>query len=548
MTILLLFLAAVAVRAQMAFAGGIWADEGLVVNILAIPTLGGMIDFLRFHESHPPSFYILLRGWQQVAGTSDSAMLAFVSVGGALIVPVAYVTSQRLFSHRVALFAATFVAFSPSLTEHSAQIRPYGLLPVLVLTSTYFLITALRDGGVRRWICYSLSTALLLYTHNWTWLVLGGEIVAGAIILLPARGIGGRRTLEFAAALLATALLYAPWLSSLVFQVVHAGHTAPPLNNLLDRVAFMVLGIATVPYMLLLGTYPSEKAGLVLMSAGVAILAIILFRFRPSILERLKRAIPESKAERAYPDALRLLLLVPASTLAAAFILSPRSNLVLERCLAMLTPSILIAIAYGLCKLSRSGIRAREQLTIAAVCLIVAISVVSDFALMPTVRSNAREAAKSVAAAIAPDDLLIVAPEWYAPSFNHYFPPLVEQIDYPHAGRSGLLDFADVRTRALDTTATVRLHSAIAAARARGRRVWLVSARRYVQYIDEELPKLTTEEQRNRYTSVLRVKEARDALVAAYGAPDTTHFVSPRISRYEEILPMLFTPHTRLSN
>jgi hypothetical protein len=227
--------------------------------------------------------------------------------------------------------------------------------------------------------------------------------------------------------------------------------------------------------------------------------------------------------------------------------MSPRSNLILERCIAMLAPLVLLAIAYGVDRLASSRNASLRPLGYATIVFLFLVSIASVFALIPTTRSNAREAGQAVAAAVQPNDLVIVAPEWYAPSFNYYFPPIAEQIDYPNPGRSGLLDFADVRTKALDTTTTIRLMNTISSARESGRRVWLVTARRYLRYVDEELPKLTTEQQRSRYTSVLRVKEARDALVSAYGQPDTTNFVKGALPRYEEIIPMLFVPASAAS-
>lgn len=535
------------VRARLAWFGGIWADEGLVLNIVAIPTWSGMIDFLRFHESHPPLFYILLRGWMFLAGNSNASCLTFAVVIGTAIVPIAYFTASSLFNRKVGIIAAVLVAVSPSLAEHSAQIRPYGLLPILVLLSCYCLIMALFKGGRGRWAGWVVSTACLLYTHNWTWLLAGGQFVAA--VLLIRRSERGARTSQIrglAAGCGGITILYLPWLSSLAYQVVHAGHTAPPLNGALDRIAFVVFGAASTPYMLLLGLYPEEKLTLVLAAAVASGAVLILARTIPGAATIAATMFSEVELGRRIPARMvvRFLLTVPVATLGAALVMSPRSNLLLERCVAILAPLVLLCIAWWLSQLAATRVvrETRGAVPLSAFAFVCALSIANISALWGTYRSNAREVALAVKLAVRPADLLIVAPEWYAPSFNHYFTEAVEQIDYPHPGRSGLLDFADVRTRAMDTVALVRLLETIDDARADSRRVWLITARRYLTYVDEVLPRLTSEQQRNRYTSVLRVKEARDALVSSYGRGDTSHFVRGRQPRYEEIVPILFEP------
>ena len=72
----LLVCAGLAVRVFRANGSGLWRDEGLFVFVVDHPTWGGMLDFLRFHESHPPLFYVLMRIWRSMFGTSLTAAQA----------------------------------------------------------------------------------------------------------------------------------------------------------------------------------------------------------------------------------------------------------------------------------------------------------------------------------------------------------------------------------------------------------------------------------------------------------------------------------------
>jgi hypothetical protein len=222
--------------------------------------------------------------------------------------------------------------------------------------------------------------------------------------------------------------------------------------------------------------------------------------------------------------------------------LSPRSNMLLDRCVAMLSPLVILALTSWFVDLHRRAPMRRYRLLIVTAGIFFCwLSLANIFAISKTVRSNASEVAVRISSAQLPTDLLIVAPEWFAPSFNHYFRPSLEQIDYPHEGRSGALHFDGVRARHADTVALARLRRRISAAGDSGRRVWLVTARRYLRYVDDELPRLT-EGQKAKLTSVVRVQQARDALVSRFGPPDTTFFVRTAPTRYEELLPLLFTP------
>lgn len=537
-------------RGMLAHSGGIWADEGMLLNIVEIPTWFGMLEFLRQHESHPPLFYILVRGWRGITAGSDAALLAFVVVLGTAIVPLTYAVGRSLFSERSAVLAAALVALSPSLTEHSAQVRPYGLLPILVLLSCYWLLRALQRGGWIRWTGWVVATALLLYTHNWMWLIFGAQwVTAGAVLLTVQQPARETRIREFVVGVLAIGLCYAPWLPAFVFQITHTGHTALPLDGIGDTVGFFIFAISSAPFMVLFGTYPKYRLGLVTVAALLAFSVVVVMRLFPSLAARLPAfflrrpaVLPSGVQSR---QALSMLLLVPTVSIVAAIAMSPRSNLTIERCIAMLAPLVILAGAYTFDRLAGAAVRSANlrPLFAGALILSLSISAINVGMLLPTQRSNAREVAQSVRINVRPDDLMILAPEWYAASFNRYFPASIEQIDYPHTGRTGPLSFAGTRSRRLDTTATARLRETIATARADGRRVWFITGRNYLQYLDEQLPKLMSEGRQFRHTSLFRVKEARDMLLDQFGPPDSSHFVRGAVLRYEDIVPMLFSSH-----
>ncbi|HZJ01012.1 MAG TPA: glycosyltransferase family 39 protein, partial [Gemmatimonadaceae bacterium] len=108
------FLIAGILRAIVAYHGGIWADEGSFLEVIAAPSWSGMISFLQLHESHPPLFYLLMRAWARVSGGGDVGLMLMPVLIGAAIVPAMYLAGSALFSRRAGLIGAFLSATSAS--------------------------------------------------------------------------------------------------------------------------------------------------------------------------------------------------------------------------------------------------------------------------------------------------------------------------------------------------------------------------------------------------------------------------------------------------
>lgn len=58
-----ILLVGAALRWGEATAGGFWVDKAQALEVMGLPTVGETIAFLAQHESHPPVYYVLMRGW-----------------------------------------------------------------------------------------------------------------------------------------------------------------------------------------------------------------------------------------------------------------------------------------------------------------------------------------------------------------------------------------------------------------------------------------------------------------------------------------------------
>jgi len=513
------------VRAAVAYHGGIWADEGFFLLVARAPSWRTMLDFLRFHESHPPFFYALMRLWMSVTGGGDVMALLLCVLIGVAIVPAIFLVGRDLFSSRAGLIAAGFAAISPPLIEHSAQLRPYGLMPLLALVSCFALVTAANRGGFRRWCLYVLGTVALLYTHNWSWLIAVGQLVAVAGLFFSVDlARRSRLVRQWITSWLAIGLMYLPWIPAFLFQVRHAGHGPIVIDTFAQWTQLTLLGIPAALIMVVGGHVNDISLGLWIVVAAVGALTTVALSDVPGFLAAADGTVRSTQVEK-HPGrkvAMVVFIAVPVTAVFFAVVLSSRSNLLLPRCMATLTPLALLVLSAWLDDAWRStSVRpVTSRFGAGVFTVVVAVSILGARHLVMTERSNSKEAAETLSSNIRPNDLVIIAPEWYAASLHHYFDRPVDEIDYPHAGKSGMVDFSHVFERVSDPAPLARLRDTIDKAAVAGRRVWLVTSSDYVRPLRARDVEDATRFHLASAFSVIRVHQIKNALSGAFGPAD----------------------------
>jgi glycerol uptake facilitator-like aquaporin len=228
------------------------------------------------------------------------------------------------------------------------------------------------------------------------------------------------------------------------------------------------------------------------------------------------------------------------TSLLLALLLSKQSNLIQARCLSILTPICLVGLGAAADRQWRTAryFSTRIGLLVAAVAIVGAYSS-GTIRILTSHKSNARDLARAVAGRSRPTDLVIVAPEWLASSFNHYFVPANDQIDYPHTGREEAVDFSDLMLRLRDSTALIRTVKRLSEARHQSRRIWLISERQYF------LARRSSEpvDVMNPPDSLLvhiRIQQIRNTIISLYGKPDTSLARGKSRDRYEHLVAYLF--------
>jgi 4-amino-4-deoxy-L-arabinose transferase-like glycosyltransferase len=532
---------AATIRWMVARNEGLWRDEGLFLAIVRLPRWSDTIEFLRFHESHPPLFYALMRIWLTVAGDSDTTAVRLVLLIGTLLVPAIYLVGKRLYSQRVGIIAAVLATISPVLIDHASMVRPYPLLQLLVLVSTCALALALKTGRSQWWAVFAVSTLSMIYTHNWTWLIAAGDAVGFGFFVFVTAENRKRQIANGILAALVIALAFAPWAPSLKYQSGHAGYS--PVDVDIWHVLFILPFTLEATILPGLGN-PRQK--LAIASAATLFLSLLALFWAYRRVRKLDRK-RDPQANGTWHPVSRtmtfLTLVISTTVLGLALALSSHTNLLQPRCFSMLTPVWLIGLSAAADRQWRAT--ARPSLTAALGCaaaLIFGLYVGGINRLLTTSKSNAREVARAVERKARPTDLLILLPEWLASSFNHYFQPPNQQVDYPHNGREEAVDFAGLMPRLSDPDALNRTLKRVYDARAAGRRVWLISDWPNFMPLDSLNAIGRRSDVAATFIVPLRVAQLRGALLSLYGEPDTTLSTDHLTDRYEHFIAYLFSP------
>ncbi|MBN2149099.1 MAG: glycosyltransferase family 39 protein, partial [Anaerolineales bacterium] len=270
LTTVVLLLLALGLRLARLGAESAWIDEAYSI-VLARHSL---VDLIRgtVADQHPPLYYLLLKGWLEIANITGLSSLFPMGESGAAQPVGAIVVYARLLSVLIGvvhvgqvlalgrklggewlgLGAGLLVALSPLHVYYSQEVRQYILLAALTTAATAELWKCLQGGG--RWWLYALFAALALYTQYFAVFI----FIAHALILFwyglrrAAFGskFGGEITtrkllLGWLGAMLGVGLAFLPWLRIAIVQTLY--HTMawidePTAGSLRDVPLRLVLG------------------------------------------------------------------------------------------------------------------------------------------------------------------------------------------------------------------------------------------------------------------------------------------------------------------
>jgi mannosyltransferase len=360
----------------------LWIDEGLSVGIASHPFFD--IPGVLRQDGSPPLYYMLLSLWIDVFGSGEARTHALSVVFALLTIPTAWAGARALFGDRAAWIAALLAAVNPFITYYAQETRMYALLVLLstVVAATFAVGFVQRR---RRWLpAFSVSLVLIVLTHNWGFFLAAGTVVA----LIPLwRASSARRALLRDAALAygAAAVLYLPWVPTLVSQARHTGapwSDAPNPHAILNGLTNLLGGAA-----------PAMAFGL---AAGVGLAAVLA----------APRRAPRSRAAEA-------LAVMSVAALALAWLASQASPAWASRYFAIFLGPVLLLGAAGLARAGKLGL---------VVVLILVVFWFDPRTRQINAKSDAHKTAVLVQDRLRPGAVVVAVHPEQGPLMHYYLP------------------------------------------------------------------------------------------------------------------------------
>lgn len=186
-------------------------------------SLSNAVRAFRQSPEHAPLYFLLVRYWTQIFGSSVLGLRSFSVVCSLLLLGAMYWLSQLLFQSSItSRWATVLLAVSPFFIAYAQEARPYSLWMLMLVLSSGTLLNALKRNTLTTWGLYGLSLMLGLYTSLLTLSVAIGQAIYVHIVE-SSRNQRRRFSITLAAALVA--LLPWLWLVGQQWQTLQSNTT-----------------------------------------------------------------------------------------------------------------------------------------------------------------------------------------------------------------------------------------------------------------------------------------------------------------------------------
>lgn len=372
----------------------LWFDETMTYW-LGKPSFAVSYHLVKTTDVHSPLYYWLLKPFMAMGG-SEWLLRLPATISGMVSILLAWYIARELFGRRAALIAGLLFAVAPMQVYYSTEVRPYETLVALSLLVIAGVLLAMKPGGRRWWALVAVTEALGLYVDNcFIWFILALNIGFS----LDLRRRERKAVIGFMLAQAGGALLYLPWLPTLLYQTKHnldlLWYIEPASLGSLLRVATELLDQDRAPF----------------CYAAMAIIAAVWIV--PLLFTRLSDNTFESHDQRPW---VRLLICLAVLPVLVPFLVSqkyvhlpllPRGRSVfIARQVITASPALLILIALGLSRLKVLPGRL-------ALIGLVSLYLLGDrLILRPSKMEDFRAAGNVLRHEGRSDDLVISNPAW----------------------------------------------------------------------------------------------------------------------------------------
>ncbi|OGE16962.1 hypothetical protein A3F00_02980 [Candidatus Daviesbacteria bacterium RIFCSPHIGHO2_12_FULL_37_11] len=158
----------------------LWLDEA--INVLSSQNFSfwDMVTKYPVGDFHPPGYFALLWIWTRIGGIGEIWVRLPSVFFGVVTVWLVYLIGKEMFSKRVGMLGAFFMAIAPLHVYYSQEARMYSLVVFSVTLSFYFfwrLISRGDKGNLGDRIVYGMSNVLVLYSDYLIYLIIPSQLI-----------------------------------------------------------------------------------------------------------------------------------------------------------------------------------------------------------------------------------------------------------------------------------------------------------------------------------------------------------------------------------
>ncbi|HWE70284.1 MAG TPA: glycosyltransferase family 39 protein [Acidimicrobiales bacterium] len=396
----------------------LWLDEALTVNIAKQP-LHTLPSYLK-RDGAPPLFYVLLHFWMGIFGDSDLAVRSLSGVIGVVTVPLVWLAGRRIGGRTAGWAAMLLVATSPFAVRYDTETRMYALVALLTVLGYLAMTRALTRPRPGNLVAVAVVTSLLLYSHYWSFYLLGTAFVWLAWQAWRGRPTWRRNARFGMVAMAVGALTFVPWVPTFLYQSAHTGTPwATPANF-----AAMVNAVASF-------AGGGSNQGRALALIYFALIGLALFGIATD-----RRHIELDIRTRPLGRPLGWIVL---GTLAAAIAGGFLSNSAFDaRYASVVFVPVVLLVAIGL----TTFLDRRVRTGILAVAIVAGL--VASFANITTNRTQAGKVAAAMSTRGQPGDIVAYCPDQLGPAVDRLLPPgRYQQITFPRDTGPAFVNWVD---------------------------------------------------------------------------------------------------------
>jgi mannosyltransferase len=220
----------------------LWADELASWDFSERDTLSQVFQGVR-SDVHPPLYFLILHFTQWIFGDSEWALRLPSAFAGWLCIPAIYALGRRIYSEREGLIAALLLAVLWAPIYYSQEARPYSMLILLSILTSYFWWDVMLSLRYRRGLpareaaWYVVCAVLCAYLHYFGLLLVA---LQGVALMALAHRTFRKAMLMY----VPVAIAYLPWLPGMIYQFQYSKQNAawigePTLSALPDFFQFL---------------------------------------------------------------------------------------------------------------------------------------------------------------------------------------------------------------------------------------------------------------------------------------------------------------------